>query len=172
MDLRKLKDLRRRSHREQQKKAIGLDWQNLKTTTLQMHHAFLNTARLRRENGQFPVLLEEANTRQRTELRYSLLKFNSRKKWQHLTNWTRKQHEFIFWVTFSSSSPAFWLELRLKILRRRRQRKRQKSNRKVSRSWNNRDITFSSDVAGAFHRRRRPGIFKVMLHEAIRNDDF
>ena len=51
MDLRKLKDLRRRSQREQQKKAIGLDWQNLKTTTLQKNHAFLNTARLRRENG-------------------------------------------------------------------------------------------------------------------------
>ena len=94
------------------------------------------------------------------ELRYSLLEFNSRKNWQHLTAWTRKLHEFIFWVTFSSSSPTFWLALLLKIRRRRRQRKRQKSNRKVSRSWNNRDITFSSDVAGGYHRRRRPRIFK------------
>ena len=34
-----------------------------------------------------------------------------------------------------------------------------KSNRKLSRSWNNRDITFSSDDAGGFHRRRRPRIF-------------
>ena len=121
------------------------------------------------------------------------------------TNWTSVQsfkiqlqkkmattHEFIFWVTFSPSSPTqqhtnSFFELRFRRRRRRfglssvlrsydgdgdGNENAKKSNRKVSRSWNNRDITFSSDDAGGFHRRRRRRIFKVMLHETIRDEDF
>ena len=69
--LESFKELRRGSQRERQKgnRFILAKPENNSSANASR---FLNTARLRRENGQFHVLLEEANTRQRTELRYSL----------------------------------------------------------------------------------------------------
>ena len=69
------------------KKTIGLDWQNNNFASASRFfvHFFAVAAGLRRESAKFHVLSKDLNTRQRlsfsfSELCYSCLEFNSRKK--------------------------------------------------------------------------------------------
>ena len=84
------------------KKAIGLDWQN--NITLQIHHAFLyiSFTSLHDDDMKMPnfTFCKDENTRQGfsfPELRYSLLKFNSRKK---IANIWQIEHDGISAIKF------------------------------------------------------------------------
>ena len=66
---------------ENGKKAIDLDWQ---TTTLHVHHAFLYFSLSSLHD--YDVKIPNFTFFSFSELRYSLLEFNSRKNCQHLRN--------------------------------------------------------------------------------------
>ena len=102
---RDLKQRRRRRQRELQKRnRLRLAqkkkiWLFCKKKSRFFVHCFAVTARQRRE---IPLVMEDVNSRQWlsfsfSELRYSLLEFNSRKKRQHLTNWTSWNNHDKFW---------------------------------------------------------------------------
>ena len=99
---RDLKQRRRRRQRELQKRnRLRLAKKKNKSARASRFfvHCFAVTARQRRE---IPLVMEDVNSRQWlsfsfSELRYSLLEFNSRKKRQHLTNWTSWNNHDKFW---------------------------------------------------------------------------
>ena len=95
-----------------------LDWQNnnsARALSFFVHSPV--TARLQRENALFHVFVEDVNTRQWlsssfSELRYSLLEFNSRKNCQVLTSWMRESKCDKVW---SSATSLFKPSLLLKL---------------------------------------------------------
>ena len=91
------------------KKAIGLDWQN--NITLQMHHAslYISFTSLHDYDMKMPnfTFCKDVNTRQGfsfPERRYSLLKFNSRKK---IANIWQIEHDGISAIKFEAVTLYF-----------------------------------------------------------------